>query len=257
MGAKKDNAIGLYMEGIRDGKAREAIAKYTGDRYTQHSTGVADGREGFIAFFEPFLQRNPVREIKVIRGLEDGPHVFLHVYQSLNNGEAEWVTADFFDTDQADKIIEHWDVIAPFSAATPSGRTSLDGPAEITDRELTEKNKEIVGTLVNEVLIPGAAASALQGIVSPAIVQHDPDLASGLEAYAAHVSGESRALRYDRLVLLVGEGNFVATLCRVFLDGVETAHVDVYRLEDGLIVERWTNAEPVPPAEELANGGKF
>lgn len=51
MSQKLDHALGLYMHGIRDGNVRDAITKYTGDRYTQHSTGVPDGVEGFIAFF--------------------------------------------------------------------------------------------------------------------------------------------------------------------------------------------------------------
>ena len=95
------------MEGIRDGNAREAVTKYTGDRYTQHSTGVRDGVEGFVEFFEPFIERNPKRDIQIIRALEDGQYVFLHAYQSLNDGESEWVTTDFFDTDENDKIIDN------------------------------------------------------------------------------------------------------------------------------------------------------
>ena len=74
MSQKLKNATGLYMEGIRDGNAREAITKYTGERYTQHSTGVKDGVEGFLEFFEPFLERNPVRDIRVIRSVVDGQH---------------------------------------------------------------------------------------------------------------------------------------------------------------------------------------
>ena len=67
MSAKKDNALGLYMEGIRDGNALEALNKYTGRRYTQHSTGVANGKQGFLDFFTPFLERTPKRDIRVIR----------------------------------------------------------------------------------------------------------------------------------------------------------------------------------------------
>ena len=52
MSKKIDNATALYMEGIRDGNVRSAVETYTGDRYTQHSTGVADGVEGFVEFFE-------------------------------------------------------------------------------------------------------------------------------------------------------------------------------------------------------------
>ncbi|WP_256369376.1 hypothetical protein [Tenacibaculum sp. M341] len=44
MSKKLENAKGLYLDGIRDGKIHEAINKYTGDRYTQHSTGVKDGQ---------------------------------------------------------------------------------------------------------------------------------------------------------------------------------------------------------------------
>lgn len=111
MSKKSENARALYLEGIRDGRVREAVTKYTGDRYTQHSTGVADGIEGFVAFFEPFVKRCPARDIQVVRMIEDGPYVFAHVFQDINNGEAKWVTADLFDTDENDKIIEHWDVI--------------------------------------------------------------------------------------------------------------------------------------------------
>ncbi|MEC8292577.1 MAG: nuclear transport factor 2 family protein, partial [Pseudomonadota bacterium] len=83
MASARENAINLYMHGIRDGHPREAVAKYTGARYTQHSTGVADGAEGFIAFFEPFIARNPDRDIQIIRALQDGNHVFIHAHQSL------------------------------------------------------------------------------------------------------------------------------------------------------------------------------
>jgi predicted SnoaL-like aldol condensation-catalyzing enzyme len=43
MTTRLENAKNLYLEGIRDGKAREAITKYSGARYAQHSTGVKDG----------------------------------------------------------------------------------------------------------------------------------------------------------------------------------------------------------------------
>ncbi|MGH8239026.1 MAG: hypothetical protein ACREXP_18680 [Steroidobacteraceae bacterium] len=51
MSQKLESAKSLYLEGIRDGQAREAVTKYTGDRYTQHSAGVRDGVEGFVEFF--------------------------------------------------------------------------------------------------------------------------------------------------------------------------------------------------------------
>ncbi len=73
------NAKGLYLEGIRDGNMVQALDKYTGDRYTQHSTGVRDGKEGFIEFLTLFLEHNKVRDIQVVRTIEDGNFIFCHV----------------------------------------------------------------------------------------------------------------------------------------------------------------------------------
>ncbi len=89
MSKRLENAMNLYLEGIRDGKVRASVTKYTGARYTQHSTGVKDGVEGFVEFFEPFISRNRKRDIQIVRAIEDGQYVFLHVYQSLNDSESE------------------------------------------------------------------------------------------------------------------------------------------------------------------------
>jgi predicted SnoaL-like aldol condensation-catalyzing enzyme len=161
MNQKLKNAQSLYLEGIRDGNVREAVTQYTGDRYTQHSTGVKDGIEGFVEFFEPFVKKNPKRDIRILRSLVDGNHVFLHVYQNINEGAAQWVTTDFFDTDSNDKIVEHWDVIAAYSDSTPSGHTATDRPTEITDLDKTEENKGIVRNLIRDGLMKGGDPSRL------------------------------------------------------------------------------------------------
>ena len=111
MSAQLENARNLYLRGIRDGNIAEVHATYMGESYTQHSTGVRDGKEGFQQFFEDFFKRNPKRDIQIVRALEDGEFVFLHVHQNLNDGQAQWVTADIFRADEQGRIIEHWDVI--------------------------------------------------------------------------------------------------------------------------------------------------
>lgn len=257
MGQKLENAKNLYLEGIRDGKAREAVTKYTGDRYTQHSTGVRDGAEGFVEFFEPFIERNPKRDIQIVRGLEDGQYVFIHAYQSLNDGESEWVTTDFFDTDNNDKIIEHWDVISAYTAQTPSGHTSVDGATEITDLDKTEANKKLVRNLIRDVLMGEAPEKIDNYISSETYIQHNKEVADGLEHFKPLALAEDNPLHYQETILLIGQGNFVATLCKATWEGRPYAQVDIFRIEDGLIVEHWDNVEPVPPEDEWVNSGKF
>lgn len=258
MSRRIENAVGLYMEGIKDGNPREAVSRYTGDRYTQHSTGVRDGVEGFVEFFEGFIQRNPVRDIQILRTLEDGRHLFVHAYQSLNNGEAEWVTLDFFDTDSDGKIVEHWDVIAEYSDSTPSGHTSVDGPTAITDLGRTHENKTLVRSMIEDVLMPGGKPYNIDHYISShEYIQHNKEVADGLEAFKALALATPRPLNYDEIVLLVGQGNFVAALCKANWEGHPYAQADLFRIEDGLIVEHWDAAEPIGPREEWVNSGKF
>ncbi|MFY0592256.1 nuclear transport factor 2 family protein [Roseivirga sp.] len=260
MNQKLENARSLYLEGIRDGNAREAVTKYTGARYRQHSTGVRDGVEGFVEFFEPFIKRNPNRDIQLIRSIVDGQYVFLHAYQNINKGEAEWITTDFFDTDEDDKIIEHWDVISPFHATNPSGRSSIDGQTEKTDLDKTEENKAIVRNLIQDALMPGGNPNNLTRYISEEqYIQHNKDIPDGLEHFQKLASVPNPPLTYQEIVLLVGEGNFVATLCKAnWNDGKinkDYAQVDVFRLENGKVVEHWDNVEEVP--ENDVNSGKF
>jgi len=260
MNPKLENAQRLYMEGIRDGNAREAVTKYTGDRYTQHSTGVRDGVEGFVEFFEPFIERNPKRDIQIIRKWVDGQYVFIQAYQSLNDGESHWVTTDFFDTDENDRIIEHWDVIAAYSDSTPSGHTSIDGPTEVTDLDKTEANKALVRNLIRDGLMRGGDPNKLSQYISEdQYIQHNSEVPDGLAHFQQLASAPNRALNYEEIVLLVGQGNFVATLSRTNWNDGKTnqdyAQVDIFRIENGKVVEHWDNVEPVPDND--VNSGKF
>lgn len=69
----------------------------------------------------------------------------------------------------------------------------------------------------------------------------------------------NRPLNYEEIVLMVGQGNFVATLSKANWNDGETnqdyAQVDIFRIENGKVVEHWDNVEPVP--ENDVNSGKF
>ncbi|MBN0047151.1 nuclear transport factor 2 family protein [Streptomyces actuosus] len=254
-----NNARGLYLDGIRDGRAREALDRYTGDRYTQHSTGVADGKEGFLAFFEPFLARNPRRDIEVVRAIEDGQYVFLHVAQTLG-GVTHWVTADLFDTDDNARIVEHWDTIAPGGLISPSGHTQTDGATEVADLDRTEENKQKVSRFIATVLQDGQFERAAEFISQESYVQHSPEVADGIDgftAFVAELTAEGKRLTYTKVHRLIGQGNFVVTLSEVDQAGTPMAVFDIFRLQDGVIVEHWDVAETVPSPTEANNSGKF
>ncbi len=260
MSQKLENAKRLYMEGIRDGNAREAVTKYTGDRYTQHSAGVRDGVEGFVEFFEPFLARNPVRDVRVVRAFEDGQYAFVHVFQSLNHGESTWVTMDLFDTDSNDKIIEHWDVISEYVDKTVSGHSMISGPSEVTDVDSTQKNKALVRQFLVDVLQNGNLEKIGAYISTESYTQHSPKVAGGIDGTVAFITARAEqggAIRYEEVFKVIGQGNFVVSLSKVSMGEKNMAVFDVFRLANGRIVEHWDAIEEIAPAEEWVNSGKF
>ncbi len=255
MNQKLQNATNLYMEGIRDGNVRQAVEAYTGDRYTQHSTGVRDGVEGFVEFFEPFVKRNPDRDIRIIRSVVDGNYVFVHAYQNINQGEAKWVTTDLFDTDENDKIVEHWDVIAAFSdEPSANGHTQMDGATEIEDEDKTEANKALVASFIDDILV-NRQLDRIENYVGDTYIQHNPLVADGRAAIVEFLNGPGADMVYRNVFKIVGQGNFVVAYSQVFL-GQELAVFDIFRIEDGKIIEHWDNMEPIPEGPQ-PNSGKF
>lgn len=255
MGPGLQNVRRLYLEGIAGGNARDAVYRYTGHRYTQHSTGVGDGREGFLAFFEPFVERNPKRVIEIVRILEDGPWVFCNAYQSLNNGAAEWVTMDMFYTDPDGLILEHWDTIAPYTASTQSGEDMVRGTSEIDLHSDTAASKALVLEYTKQVLQEGGR-DKLDQFVSEDITQHSPEIGAGRAGLAAWLASEA-AGSYEMLFHLIGQGDFVVTYGKRHAHGQDVAVFDVYRVADNRIVEHWDNAETIGPRETWGNSGKF
>jgi predicted SnoaL-like aldol condensation-catalyzing enzyme len=260
LSTKVTNAIGLYLEGIRDGHATAALDKYVGDRYTQHSTGVADGKEGFLAFFTPFLAAHPDRDIRIIRTVEDGRYVFVHAHQILDGGATQWVTTDLFDTDANDKIVEHWDVISAFTGPNPSGHTQIDGSTDIDDLETTAANKAVIAEFARVVLQRGELRRLAEFVSAHTFIQHTSQIGDGLAALRQFWENEAaagRAIVYREVFRIVGSGNFVVTYSRVTIGSAEFAVFDIFRLENGVIVEHWDNMEPIPSPEEAGNSGKF
>jgi len=255
MGKGLENVRRIYLEGIAGGNARAAVKAYTGHRYTQHSTGVGDGAEGFLAFFEPFVARNPKRDIRIVRIFEDGPWVFCSAYQSLNEGTAEWVTMDMFYTDPDGLILEHWDTIAPYVAETVSGEDMVGGASDIDPSVDSDRSKTLVREYSKQIRQEGHIAR-LDRFVAPDLIQHSPTIAPGRQGLANWL-GSAAAGAYEMLFQLIGQGDFVVTYGKRHAQGKDIAVFDLYRIADGRIVEHWMNEEEVAPRASWGNSGKF
>lgn len=115
----KQNAIAFYRLAY-EGNPRKAVELYAGDKYIQHNPLVADGREGFIEYFEKMKAEYPDKTIDFARAVAEGDLVALHTYQVWPDND-QYVTMDFFRFAENGKIIEHWDSIQHVPVGTVNG----------------------------------------------------------------------------------------------------------------------------------------
>lgn len=227
MGPKLSNAVGLFIDGVRDGHLSAALEKYVAARLVEHSPGIADERAGLAAAFEP-LVRHGRRTMRPLRGFEDGSKVFLHTVGLFGWRETEQVRLDIFDTDDADHLIEHWGVAAELGNDSRTGYSQVDGPMLPEDLASTERNKNLIQEYVHECLIGGAQRRIPEFRSADGCVEHD------LEAPCS-----APEFRYVAVEALVGCGNLVATFCDVDAATGGSAVGDLFRIHNDKIVEHW------------------
>jgi len=116
----KKNAIAFYKMAY-EGNSKAAIDKYVGAEYIQHNPDVANGAEGFIAYFERMQDQYPKKSINFVRSIAEGDLVALHTHQTWPRND-QYITMDFFRFDTNSKIVEHWDAIQqiPSSSKNPN-----------------------------------------------------------------------------------------------------------------------------------------
>ncbi|MCO6358487.1 nuclear transport factor 2 family protein [Roseivirga pacifica] len=116
----KQNAVAFYQTAY-EGNPKLAVEKYVGEEYIQHNPDVANGTDGFIAYFERMQREYPNKSISFVRCIAQGDLVALHTHQTWP-GNDQYVTMDFFRFDDDGKIIEHWDAIQqiPKSSKNPN-----------------------------------------------------------------------------------------------------------------------------------------
>ena len=226
------------------------------NKYIQHNLAVGDG----LAGFGEVVKNAPPQGFKaaIARAFQAGDYVFIHTKYDFFGPKAGFDVFRFEDG----LIVEHWDNLTKITPPNPSGRTQFDGATDIMDIEKTAANKAVVAGFLNDVLKNGETDKLTQYINPNKYLQHNAAVADGLDGLGAalkYFADNGLVMEYDKVHQVLGEGNFVLSMSEgKFGKGDHVAFYDLFRLENGQIVEHWDIIQSIPPKSEWKNdNGKF
>jgi len=246
--------VGTFLGAVSQGDV-DTIRELANPDYIQHNPFIPTGLEPFIDLLPVLAEAGTTAEN--VRMFQDGDFVFMHnIWRNAEPfGAPEMVAFDIIRVDENGKVAEHWDALQPLVSETVSGRTQTDGPTEATDLDQTEANKALAVALVRDVLMGEDPSRITDYISAESYAQHNPFIADGFEGIVAAVealTAQDNMFVYTDIHAVLGEGNFVLTVSEGQWNGTTNAFYDLFRMEDGMIVEHWDVIQPVP-TEGLAN----
>ncbi|MEO0521143.1 MAG: nuclear transport factor 2 family protein [Cyanobacteria bacterium P01_A01_bin.116] len=231
------------------------IAYINPNKYIQHNLAVADG----LAGFGEVVQAAPPGgfSANVVRALQDGKYVITHTEYDFFGPK---IGFDVFRFEEG-FIVEHWDNLQTTATETVSGRSMIDGPRKIEDLDKTESNKNLVKNLLKEVFFNGNV-DKLPSYFSPSqYAQHNAAIGDGLDALMQGMAAMAEAgkpMTYTKNHAIFGQGNFALAVSEGEFMGKATAFYDLFRVQEGLIVEHWDTLEAIPSRDQWKNNnGKF
>jgi predicted SnoaL-like aldol condensation-catalyzing enzyme len=231
-----------------------AVDRYFAEAFIQHDPSLADGLAG-MKLFAAEVASSPAAEITIYRTLVDGDFVLLHSrYQGVARYAGPAIAFDLFRYKDG-KIVEHWGGQESEALANLSGRTQVDGPTEVLDRQKTEANRALVQTYRQTVMVSLRFDRIEEFIEGAHYAQHASKIGDGIARLRDRIA--SVAKEGGQLYLtprrFVAEGNFVMVLSEGDLPSGPTALYDLFRVENGKIVEHWDVLTPIPPRDQWKN----
>ena len=206
----KDKALALintFATGDTD-----VAKKLLAEEYIQHNLAYGTGRDAFLGSVT-YLASAPVRTtVNNIRAFEDGDKGFLQTVYNFAGAEPN-----------------------------PSGRTQIDGTME---KELVnaEETRKIVSAFVGDVLRGENPEKLTSYFDGDTYIQHNIGIADGLSGLGAALEALGKQgvqMIYDQTYQILADGNYGLVVSEGSFDGAHTSYYDLFRVENGKIVEHF------------------
>ena len=254
MPLEKKDQIRALLKSIETGDPGP-VAVVNEEKYVQHNPQTREGSEGLVALFQRLSKTSP--RVNIVRAFEDGDFVFAHTEYDFASRKIGFEVFRFEDG----RAVEHWDNIQERRGPNQAGRTMVDGPTMAADHELTKRNRDLVRSFVESVLVDGQLDRLVDYVDEDSYAEHNPRLADGVSALRSALEATDKGRKhidYQRVHRVLAEGNFVLCVSEGDFGGVHSAFYDLFRIAERKLVEHWDTTEKIAPRSDWKNdNGKF
>lgn len=243
----KQIVIDFYKKVIGE-QDLEFAKKIVTENYIQHNPLVKTGKGGFLEAIA-FLQKIPKSKKPpkpIMRIIVDNDYVVVHL-NVVFAGQKK-IVLDMFRLENG-LIAEHWDAIQDKSEINLNGNSEIEGPILIKNEDSTRRNKKKVEDFTNQVLID-RKFEILKSFITTNLIQRNPKIKNGLKGITEYY----KKVKIQKVYKIIGQGNFVVTQSKAFMNKEGFVFYDIYRLENELITEHWSVSQKIPEVMVHNNG---
>ncbi|GAB3688331.1 nuclear transport factor 2 family protein [Spirosoma flavus] len=232
----KSIILDFYRRAVAQGDIAFA-AEIIADEYIQHSPTVKPGKEGLLEALSMMKQmpKPPVSSAPFMRLIAEDNYVITNM--SFDWGGHRKAVLDLYRLENG-KVVEHWDAMQDQPATSLHGHALMDGPMPLDDSSLTAGNKAIIRAFYQQVFVK-RDISVLPNFVAQDLVQHRSDIANGLDGLTTYWQQQAASLKVGNVARIIGEADFVVIQYESRQGSRITTFYDIFRLNDGKIVEQW------------------
>jgi putative lipoprotein len=222
-----------------DESAKDAIMEQQSFYEDYPSCEVADVRSELIGQCK----------VEVLRIIADDKAVFAQTL--LRGREANYVSYDLFVFAEGG-VLQHWYGMERLPPTDPEGKFALGGDTQVKDLDKTEANKALVSEFAQLLYEDFKHSTLGRFFDNGKLIRHQYPPENNFKAYMAEqlipynptdALEEAPAGLKVKVLQVIGEGNFVMvahTISYLFSNPYETLGLELFRVENGKIVEVWS-----------------
>lgn len=131
----------------------------------------------------------------------------------------------------------------------------------ISPNQYIQHNKALVKDFVETILKNGQLDKLSSYFDGDNYIQHNPGIGDGLSGLGkalGEMAKQGIIMKYDKVHMVLGQGNFVMVVSEGIFGGKPTSYYDLFHVQNGKIAEHWDVMENIlPDAERKNQSGKF